>query len=252
MQMNASLREPFSPARESGPQQTDRSSPVLGGQEKMTMRLTRRDFTKYGAGAAFLGGLAVGDNHVLAAAPPIESTQRGDMPTTGGVRPGPTGANPVAQASPGFKPVAIRIDAAAVDAVVETLEIVDGVMQDPTGPWVVSWYKETGRLGLEEQNVVVAAHVDYWNVGPAVFYNIRNLKEGDLVDITGDDNNVYRYTVEWLKLYDADNAPISDIVGDTGETSLTMITCGGEFDYADGEYLSRTVVRASFAEKNPS
>ena len=125
-------------------------------------------------------------------------------------------------------------------------------MQDPTGPWVVSWYKETGRLGLEEQNVVVAAHVDYWNVGPAVFYNVRNLKEGDVVDLTGEDNNIYRYQVEWIELYDANNAPIADIVGATGETSLTMITCGGEFDYADGEYLSRTVVRASFVEKNPA
>ena len=62
------------------------------------------------------------------------------------------------------------------------------------GPWVVSWYKETGRLGVEDENVVVAAHVDYWNVGPAVFYNIRNLKEGDIVDLTGEDNNLYRYT----------------------------------------------------------
>jgi LPXTG-site transpeptidase (sortase) family protein len=221
-------------------------------RKTMTSRLNRRDFARYGFGVAALGAMAIRPASISALAPKIESTQRGDMPTTGGMRPGPTGANPVALASPGFKPVAIKIDAAAVDAVVETLEIVDGVMQNPTGPWVVSWYKETGRLGLEKQNVVVAAHVDYWNVGPAVFYNVSNLKEGDIVDLTGEDNNIYRYQVEWLELYDADNAPIADIVGDTGETSLTMITCGGEFDYADGEYLSRTVVRASFVEKNPS
>jgi hypothetical protein len=29
---------------------------------------------------------------------------------------------------------------------------------------------------------------------------------------------------------------------------LTLITCGGEFDYASGEYLSRRVVRASLVE----
>ena len=70
--------------------------------------------------------------------------------------------------------------------IVETREIVDGVMQDPTGPWVVSWYKETGRLGVPDENVVMAAHVDYWDVGPAVFYNIRVLAEGDVVDVTGE------------------------------------------------------------------
>ena len=171
------------------------------------------------------------------------------MPTTGGQRPGPIGLNPQPLSIGGFQPVAITVDKAAIDAVVEVREIVDGIMQDPTGPWVVSWYKETGRLGIPDENVVVAAHVDFWDVGPAVFYNIRNLVENDVVDMTGEDGNTYRYTVEWLKLYDADNAPVQEIVGDTGETSLTMITCGGQFDYQNGHYLSRTVVRCKFSEK---
>jgi hypothetical protein len=230
------------------------NGPVVCWEALMSneLRMNRRELTRYGIGGLALAATALGSSRALAAPPKIESTQRGEMPTTGGMRPGPTGLNPQPLAAAGVKPVAIDIQAASVEAVVETLEIVDGVMQDPTGPWVVSWYKETGRLGVEDENVVVAAHVDYWNVGPAVFYNIRNLKEGDIVDLTGEDNNLYRYTVEWLKLYDANNAPIEEIVGQTNETSLTMITCGGEFDYADGEYLSRTVVRAKFSAKNPT
>jgi hypothetical protein len=171
------------------------------------------------------------------------------MPTTGGLRPGPLGLNPQPLTVAGFTPVSISIQKAGVDAIVETREIVDGVMQDPTGPWVVSWYKETGRLGVPDENVVMAAHVDYWDVGPAVFYNIRVLAEGDEVDVTGDDGNVYRYAVEWQKLFDADNAPIQDIVGPTDESALTLITCGGQFDYANGHYISRTVVRCKFSEK---
>jgi hypothetical protein len=171
------------------------------------------------------------------------------MPTTGGLRPGPLGLSPQPLTTAGFQPVAISIEKAGVDAAVETREIVDGVMQDPTGPWVVSWYKETGRLGVPDENVVMAAHVDYWDVGPAVFYNIRVLAEGDNVDVTGDDGSVYRYAVEWQKLFDADNAPIQEIVGPTDESALTLITCGGQFDYANGHYISRTVVRCKFAEK---
>ena len=37
----------------------------------------------------------------------------------------------------------------------------------------------------------------------------------------------------------------NDIVGDTGEETLTLITCGGTFDPATGEYNERWVVRAN-------
>lgn len=38
---------------------------------------------------------------------------------------------------------------------------------------------------------------------------------------------------------------IQELVGQTDKSELTLITCGGEFDYVNGEYLSRAVVRAS-------
>jgi hypothetical protein len=147
-------------------------------------RINRRDLTRLGFGALALGVAGLAPARLLAA-PKIESTERGEMPTTGGQRPGPIGFNPQAATVAGYQPVSITIEKAAVDAVIEVREIVDGLMQDPTGPWVVSWYKETGRLGVPGENAVMAAHVDYWDVGPAVFYNIRNLAKDDFVDVTG-------------------------------------------------------------------
>jgi hypothetical protein len=211
-------------------------------------RFNRRELARLGFGALALGAAGLAPATLLAA-PKIESTGRGEMPTTGGQRPGPIGQNPQAATVAGFEPISISIEKAAVDAAIEVREIVDGLMQDPTGPWVVSWYKETGRLGVPKQNAVMAAHVDYWDVGPAVFFNIRNLVKDDVVDVTGEDGNTYRYVVEWIELYEANNAPIQDIVGPTEEAALTLITCGGQFDYQNGEYLSRTVVRCHFSEK---
>jgi LPXTG-site transpeptidase (sortase) family protein len=179
----------------------------------------------------------------VSAQAPIESTKFGEMPTTGGLRPGPIGLDPVKAKSAGVAPVSIRIEKAGVDAEVEQLEIVDGAMQDPTGPWIVSWYKDLAKIG-EFGNAVMAGHIDYWDVGPAVFYNLSSLGEGDKIQVTGEDQQVYIYEVEWVKNYDAENAPISDIVGETGEESLTLITCGGPFDYETGHYLQRTVVRS--------
>lgn len=210
----------------------------------MEPRISRRQFGRISAAAASL--VLVGGMSSLAAAQDdqtIASTRLGEVPTSGGLRPGPIGLNPpAALITAGALPLSIQIEKAQVDAQVETIEIVNGVMQDPTGPWVVSWYKETARLG-EIGNIVMAGHLDYWDVGAAVFYNITQLTKGDTVSVIGDDSETYTYEVDWIRNYDTANAPIQEIVGPTDEENLTLITCGGPFDYASGVYLQRTVVR---------
>ena len=192
-------------------------------------------------GTLSLGGLTV----ALAQDSRIEPSSLGEVPTTGGLRPGPAGALPSAAApvAKGVVPVAIQIPVAAVDAQVETNEIVDGVMQDPTGPWVISWYKESPELG-EVGNILMAGHLDYWDVGPAVLYNINNLNQGDQISVTGEDGQIYTYEIDWRENFATADAPLDKIVGPTDNESLTLITCGGPFDYANGVYLERTVVRA--------
>ncbi|MER3439402.1 MAG: hypothetical protein C4346_18430 [Chloroflexota bacterium] len=170
---------------------------------------------------------------------------RGPMPTTGGMRPGPVDAIP----APGFarrvgaRPVAIRIPAIQVDTDVETARIVDGVMQDPSGPWIVAWYSQTSRVGVPG-NAVFAGHLDYYGVGPAVFWRLRELLPGDVIEITGNTGLLYRYRVEWVRAFDTGTAPVAEIVGPTTTESVTLITCGGTFDAARGEYDQRVVVRA--------
>lgn len=179
-----------------------------------------------------------------------------EVPTTGARRPGPVilAASSVAAPEPepvqveGVAPVALQVDSVGVDAPIELGAVVDGAMQDPSGPWVVSWYDQLGKVG-EGGNVVVAGHVDYWNVGPAVFWDVRNLPAGDIIRIVGEDGASYEYAVEWIERYDAAGLTPeviqNDIVGDTGEETLTLITCGGTFDPATGEYNERWVVRAN-------
>lgn len=168
-------------------------------------------------------------------------SQFGDYPTTGGVRPGVFGSPPSLTAE--ALPTAIQIDSISVNAQIETIKIVNGVMQNPTGPWVVSWYRETSKLG-QIGNTVLAGHLDYWDVGPAVFANMSKLKESDRIAVTGNDGHVYRYQVDWVRLYNVADAPVQMIVGPTATESLTLITCGGPFDSQTGVYLQRTIVRA--------
>jgi LPXTG-site transpeptidase (sortase) family protein len=176
---------------------------------------------------------------------PIISTRTGEVPSTGARRPGPFDQAPLQSVRPpGLVPVALRVERAAIDAPVEPLQVVDGAMQDPTGPWAVAWYENLGSLG-EGGNVVMAGHIDYWNVGPAVFYSINQLVEGDQIDVVAADGQTFTYAVEWVRQYDAENVPLDEVVGETNGESLTLITCGGTFDYATAHYLQRTVVRAN-------
>ena len=191
--------------------------------------------------------LLISSSMAMAARGAIFTTAGGDVPTTGGMRPGPVGLNPPPLLrTRGVMPLAITIPNAAVDAEVEIVQIVDGVMQNPTGPWVVSWYEQTAKPGAGG-NAVMSGHVDYWDVGPAVLYNLRNLVEGDEMFVTAADGTRITYQLQWMRTYEMATITaeqIEEIVGPTDSEALTLITCGGEFNYETGEYLSRTVARA--------
>jgi hypothetical protein len=176
----------------------------------------------------------------------IQPTGVGDVPSTGARRPGPENLALDRLRSDVVAPVGLAIEAAGIDASIETLRVIDGAMQDPTGPWVVAWYENLGSLGTAG-NVVMAGHIDYWNVGPAVFYNLSTLQTGDPIVVTGDNGKAYPFAVEWVRQYDSESIPLDEVAGPTEDQSLTLITCGGAFDYANGHYLQRTVVLANRA-----
>lgn len=174
----------------------------------------------------------------------IRPTGLGAVPSTGASRPGPVNQVRNRALAPVVSPVGLAIESIGVDAGIEPLRVVDGAMQDPSGPWEVAWYENLGTLGAPG-NVVMAGHIDYWNVGPSVFYNLGGVQPGAEIIVAGDDGLQYPFTVEWTELFTSDNMPMDEITGPTDTQSLTLITCGGAFDYVNGQYLSRTVVRAT-------
>ena len=137
-----------------------------------------------------------------------------------------------------------------VSASIVTLGVdAQGVMETPDGPLNVAWYDFSARPGFAPEeshggNAVFSGHVDYYNYGPAVFWNLRNLELDDEIEVRLADGTVYRYGVISRNQYNATTAPIQEIVGDTPNEVITLITCGGSFDPAAGEYDDRVVVRA--------
>ena len=174
----------------------------------------------------------------------IQPTGIGAVPSTGASRPGPVSQVRERNIVEAIAPVGLTVESAGIDAGIEALRVVNGAMQDPTGPWVVGWYENLGALG-RIGNIVMAGHIDYWNVGPSVFYNLSGLQPGAEIVVSGEDGKAYPYAVEWVQQFDSTSMPLDDVTGPTEGQSLTLITCGGAFDYANGQYLQRTVVRAN-------
>ncbi len=147
-------------------------------------------------------------------------------------------------ANDGARPERLIIPAIGVDAPL-TMRGVDanGAMQPPSGPEDVAWYEFSGSPS-EGTNVVLSGHLDYRGYGPAVFYRLRDLKTGDIIELLTGDGTVYRYAVTASVTYDGENAPVADIIGPTSHEVITLITCGGTFNGPPLGYSDRLVVRA--------
>jgi sortase (surface protein transpeptidase) len=134
-----------------------------------------------------------------------------------------------------------------VDAPV-TVKGVDAnrVMETPDGPWVVAWYDFSAQPG-QASNAVFAGHYDFHDVGPAVFWNLKLLVPGDIVEVYLSDGRSYRYSVISSTLVDAASRDIAQYVGATATETITLITPGGIFDRTIGQYDKRLIVRAQLA-----
>lgn len=144
----------------------------------------------------------------------------------------------------GAAPVAVRIPHALVDTVIEPLAIVNSVPQITTSPWTVGWYQETGSLGVPG-NPVMYGLMDWWQVGPAVFFLADQLRPGNAIEVTGSDGYLYAYQVEWIERYPRVSAPIGEIFArPTDAHLLTLFFNGTPFNGMTGGVEEVVVVRA--------
>ncbi len=164
-------------------------------------------------------------------------------PATPTAEPPPPSESPIASmAIPKFN----------IDAPIVVLGVDDnGVMETPDGPLNVAWYDFSARPGFGS-NAVFSGHVDYYNYGAAVFWNLKDLELNDLVELRLEDGTVYEYEIISRNEYNASDAPIAEIVGRTDAEVITLITCGGTFDPSVGQYDNRVVVRAQRVYDNDS
>ncbi|GEN52234.1 class F sortase [Halobacillus faecis] len=140
-------------------------------------------------------------------------------------------------------PKTVTIPAINVEANIENVgRYANGQMGEPDSVDGVGWYKDGYQPGAKG-SAVLAGHVDS-RTGPAVFYNLEDLQEGDEIIVTDEEGTEQTFIVQTSEAYDRKNAPLNKIFGFSYRRQLNLITCTGEFNKKAGTHDERLVVYA--------
>jgi hypothetical protein len=123
----------------------------------------------------------------------------------------------------------------------------DGKLGDPIGGYDVVRYnfgafpELDSRIG-EFGTTLIGGHVDYYVIGRAIFWNLRDSQPGDVIEYN-DGQRTLRYVVDWVK-----DIPFAESLNpylhhSNGE-ALMLVTCIGTFDRVARIYDLRRLVHA--------
>ena len=197
----------------------------------------------------------VGSIEASLSEPVLPTTTSMPDPQTAEVPPDVENGRPSIPVSPGLLPdlpvddpvipVRLEISSLGVDAPVLPAGVNQrtGQMAVPSNVRDVAWY-QYGSVPGESGSAVLAAHVDLASQGPGVFFGLRTVDDGDIVEVEFSDGTVSVFRVEARTVYQKDELPLDTIFAREGSPVLTLITCGGGFSESSGSYDSNVVVYA--------
>lgn len=158
---------------------------------------------------------------------------------------------PAPTPAPVALPVSLTIPAIGVQTSLIKLGLAaDGTLQVPSSTTVAGWYTGSPRPGALGA-AVIAGHVDS-QAGPAVFYQLKQLRPGVPVYVKRADGSVAEFKVTNVQQYPKARFPTAAVYGPVPDSELRLITCGGTLDPATGHYLSNVIVNAVLDTASPS
>ncbi|WP_040285008.1 class F sortase [Sporosarcina koreensis] len=147
----------------------------------------------------------------------------------------------------GIVPASIEIPELGIRTDIESVgTLPNGQMGVPQDVNHVGWF-EPGTLPGSQGSAVMAGHIDSLT-GPAIFYKLDKLKQGDEVIVSGEDGEQMTFSVTRSETYPRDAAPIQDIFGFSYGSRLNLITCTGEFNRQAKTHEERLVVYTELKE----
>ncbi|RSM38608.1 class F sortase [Amycolatopsis balhimycina DSM 5908] len=165
-------------------------------------------------------------------------------PSTQGIASVAGTAEETAPGLPAAKPASLTIPAIGVraDGIKDLGLTPGGALEVPGDATTVGWFTGAPSPG-EAGPAVLAAHVDYKHV-PGAFSRLKELQPGEQAKVGRADGRIAVFTVYRVDRYAKATFPTDQVYGDTPDPELRLITCGGAFDRASGNYLDNVVVYA--------
>lgn len=150
------------------------------------------------------------------------------------------------QASKPPAPTRIEVPALGIDMTVKPVGLDGagnmGLFDDPA---IAAWYQWGPAPASAAGSTVIAAHVDSLEYRVLPFAKLRDAQAGTEVFVTDAAGTRHAYVVQSLQVIEKGVVDWAAAFDRSGAPRLTLVTCGGEFDYAARTYLSNLVVTAA-------
>jgi sortase (surface protein transpeptidase) len=159
---------------------------------------------------------------------------------------------PLAAADPdAAKAVAIRIPRLGVAQSMIPLHVQwDRSLSVPKSFSDIGWWAE-GPAPAAPGAVIVGAHVSS-KAGPGVFFKLREMRKGDMVEVDRSDGTTAVFQVRGRASYPRDDYPDEIVYRTSGKASVHLITCDGAFDPKIGHHQENLVVFADLVSTSPT
>jgi sortase (surface protein transpeptidase) len=137
----------------------------------------------------------------------------------------------------------IKIPKLGVDARVLSVGVNSkGEINTPNNINDTAWYNESSKPG-EDGAMLIDGHISSWTAN-GVFYNLKELAPGDLIQIIRGDNTFFTYKVVKTVVYPANNVDMQSALKPVvpGTPGLNLISCYGDVEPGTNLFNERIVV----------
>ena len=134
----------------------------------------------------------------------------------------------------------------AVAPIVKVSNTSDRLLEVPLDPKVVGWWQKGALPGAKTGTAILDGHINFAGVS-GTLAKIGTLNPGDellVYGVTAGKHRMLRFTVTGVRIYRKTALPYKEIFDQHSVGRLALVTCGGEFDAATGNYEENIVAFA--------
>lgn len=118
-------------------------------------------------------------------------------------------------------------------------------LKAPANIYDAGWYERSARLGEKTGATLIDGHV-HGLTKPGVFYGLKKIGIGELIEVERGDGEVFRYKVVRTQTYNRHNVDMAAAIAsvDPARPGLNLITCTGSLEKGVNTYSDRLLVQA--------